>query len=80
MPPTPVPHKQPFSSADQTDKYQAKRSNIPGQNNNHSNMIQSYALQDRQCLASDTLDSKPITILIDTGSSHFQHQEQMINL
>ena len=35
----------PFSSADQTDdKYQTRRSNIPGQNNNYSNVIQNDAL------------------------------------
>ena len=60
----------PFSSADQTDnKYQAGRSNIPGQNSNYSNVIQNHALKDRQCLVSGTLDHKPIIILIDTGSS-----------
>ena len=40
-------------------------------------MIQSYALQDRQCIVSDTLDSKPITILIDTGSSISLLDEQL---
>ena len=60
----------PFSSADQTDsKYQARRSNIPGQNNTYSNVIQNHALKDRQCLVSGTLDQKPTTMLIDTGSS-----------
>ena len=60
----------PFSSADQTDnKYQGKRSNIPGKNNNYSNVIQNHALKERQCLVSGTLYHKPIAILIDTGSS-----------
>ena len=49
----------PFSSADQNDsKYQTRRSNIPGQNNNHSNAIQNHALKDRQCLVSGTLDTQ----------------------
>ena len=68
----------PFSSSDQTDnKYQARRSNIPGQNNNYSNVIQNHALQDRQGLVSGTLDSKPISILIDTGSSISLLDEQL---
>ena len=68
----------PFSFANQTDnKYQARRSNIPGQNNNYSNVIQNHALKDRQCLVSDTLDHKPITILIDTGSSITLLDEQL---
>ena len=59
-----------FSSTDQPDnKYQARRSNIPGQNNNYSNVIQNHALKDHQFLVSGALDHKPITILIDTGSS-----------
>ena len=68
----------PFSSASQTDsKYQARRSNISGQNNNYSNVIQNNALKDRQCLVSGTLDHKPITILIDTGSSISLLNEQL---
>ena len=68
----------PFSSADQTDnKYQARRSNIPDQNNNYSNIIKNHALKDRQCLVSGTLDHKPITILIDTGSSINLFDEQL---
>ena len=68
----------PFSSADQTDnKYQARRSNIPGQNNNYSNVIQNHALKDCQCLVSCTLDHKTITILIDTGSSISLLDEQL---
>ena len=68
----------PFSSASQTDsKYQARRSNISGQNNNYSNIIQNNALKDRQCLVSGTLDHKPITILIDTGSSISLLNEQL---
>ena len=60
----------PFSSADQYDnKHQAKKSNIPGQNNNYSNAIQHHALQDQQCLVSESLDNKPISVLIDTGYS-----------
>ena len=40
----------PFSSADQTgNKYQARRTNIPGQHNNYSNVIQNCPLQDQQC-------------------------------
>ena len=68
----------PFSSTDQTDnEYQARRSNIPGQDNNYSNVIQNHALQDRQCLVSGTLDSKPFSILIDTGSSTSLLDEQL---
>ena len=68
----------PFSSADQTDnKYQARRSNIAGQNNNYSNVIQNHTLKDRQCLVSGTLDHKPITILIDTGFSISLLDEQL---
>ena len=68
----------PFSFTNQTDnKYQARRSNIPGQNNNYSNVIQNHALKDRQCLVSDTLDHKPITILINTGSSITLLDEQL---
>ena len=68
----------PFSSADQTDnKYQARRSNIPGQNNNYSNVIQNHALKDRQCLVSGTLYHKPIAILIDKGSSISLLDEQL---
>ena len=41
----------PFSTADQTDnKYQARRTNIPGQHSNCSNVIQNHSLQDKQCL------------------------------
>ena len=70
--------RSPFSSADQTDnKYQARRSNIPGQNNNYSNVIQNHALKDCQCLVSCTLDHKTITILIDTGSSISLLDEQL---
>ena len=40
-----------FSPADQTDnKYQARWTNIPGQHNNYSNVIQNHPLQDQQCL------------------------------
>ena len=68
----------PFSSTDQTDrKYQARRSNIPCQNNNYGNVIQNHALKDRQCLVSGTLDHKPITILTDTGSSINLLDEQL---
>ena len=36
----------PFSSADQIDnKYQTRRTNIPGQHNNYNNVIQNYSLQ-----------------------------------
>ena len=67
---TNLSRRPPFSSADQThNKYQAGRSNIPGQNNNYSNVIQNHALKDRQCLVSGTLDHKPIMIFIDTDSS-----------
>ena len=41
----------PFSSADQTDnKYQARRTNIPGQHNDFSNVIQNHPFQNQQCL------------------------------
>ena len=40
-------------------------------------MIQNHALQDRQCLVSGTLDSKPFSILIDTGSSTSLLDEQL---
>ena len=40
-------------------------------------MIQNNALQDQQCLVSGTLDSKPITILIDIGSSIILLGEQL---
>ena len=41
----------PFSSADQTgNKYQTRRTSIPGQHNNYSNVIQNHPLQDQQCL------------------------------
>ena len=67
-----------FSFADQTDnKYEARTSNIPGPHNNYSNLIQNHALKDRQCLVSGTLDDKPITILIDTGSSINLLNEQL---
>ena len=67
-----------FSSVNQTNnKYQAGRSNIPGQNNNYSNVIQDHALQDRECLVSGTLDHKPMTVLIDTGSSISLLDEQL---
>ena len=48
------PSRQPrFSSADQFDnKYQARRTNIPGQHNNYSNLIQNHPLQDQQCIHS----------------------------
>ena len=40
-----------FSSADQTgNKYQPRRTNILGQDNNYSNVIQNHPLQDQQCL------------------------------
>ena len=62
--------KPPFSSAHQANnKYQARRSNIPGQHKNYSNVIKNHALQDRQCFLSGYLDKNSITILIDTGSS-----------
>ena len=68
----------PFPSTDGTDNnYQARRPNIPGQHNNYSNVIQNYALQDRQCLVSGSLDDKPITILIDTCSSVSPLDEQL---
>ena len=52
-----------FSSVNQiNNKYQAGRSNIPGQNNNYSKVIQNHALQDRQCLVSGTLDHKPLDV------------------
>ena len=42
-----------LSFADQTDnKYQARRTNISGQHNNYSNMIQNHHLQDQQCFRS----------------------------
>ena len=42
-----------FSFADQTDnKYQARRTNISGQHNNYSNMIQNHHLQEQQCFRS----------------------------
>ena len=66
-----------FPSADQANKYQARRSNIPGQHKNYSNVIQNHALQYRQCLVSDNLDNKSITILIDTGSSISPLDEQL---
>ena len=59
----------PFPSANQTNsKYQTRRPNTPGQQKTYSNVIQNHALQDRQCLASGSLDNKLITNLIDTGS------------
>ena len=59
-----------FQSTDHADKrYQARRSNIPGQHNNYNNMIQNHALMDCQCLVSGSLDNIPNTTLIDTGSS-----------
>ena len=68
----------PFLSVDLNDnKYQARRSNIPGQQNNYSNVIQNHALQDRQCLVSGSLDNKSIFILIDTGSSISLMDEQL---
>ena len=68
----------PFSSVDQTgNKDQARRSNIPGQNNNYSNIIQNHVLKDRRCLVSGTLNHKPITILIDIGSSISFSDEQL---
>ena len=71
MPSIPIPHRDHHSpSADWTgNKYHARRSNIPGQQHNYSNVIQNHALQDWQCLESGSLDNKLITILIDTGSS-----------
>ena len=67
----------PFSSADQNDsKYQTRRSNIPGQNNNHSNAIQNHALKDRQCLVSGTLDTQTYHDF-DTGSSISLLDEQL---
>ena len=71
----------PFSSANQTDnKYRATRSNIPGKNNNYSNVIQNHALKDRQCLVSGSLDNKPATFLIDTGCSISLLHEQLYHL
>ena len=68
----------PSPSADRTDsKYQARRSNIPGQQHNYSNVIQNYALQEGQCLVSGSLDNKPITILIDKGFSISLMDEQL---
>ena len=55
----------------------ARTSNILGQNTNYSNVIQNHALKDRPCLVSSTLDNKPITILIDTGSSISLLDEQL---
>ena len=40
-------------------------------------MIHNHALQDQQCLASGSLDNKPITILIDTSSSISLLDEQL---
>ena len=40
-------------------------------------MIQDHALRGRQCLVSCSLDNKPITILIDTGSSISLIDEQL---
>ena len=40
-------------------------------------MIQNHALLDRQCLVSGSLDNKPITILIDTGSCISLLDEQL---
>ena len=62
--------KPPFPSAHQANnKYQARRSNIPGQHKDYNNVIKNHALQDRQCLLSGYLDKNSITILIDAGSS-----------
>ena len=58
----------------------ARRSNILGQNTNYSNVIQNHALKDRPCLVSSTLDNKPITILIDRGSSINLLDEQLYRL
>ena len=59
-----------FQFTNHTDnKYQAERSNNPGQHNNYNNVIQDHALLDCQCLASGSLNDIPITILIDTNSS-----------
>ena len=71
----------PFSSAGQTKKQvPARRSNILGQNTNYSNVIQNHALKDQPCLVSSTLDNKPFTILIDTGSSISLLDEQLYRL
>ena len=59
----------PLCTNQTNSKYQARRSNIPSQHKNYNNVIQNHALQDQQCLVSGNLDNKPITILIDTGSS-----------
>ena len=60
----------PFQSPSHTsNKYQVRRSIIPGQHNSYSTVIQNHALQDSQCFASSSLDNKPIMILIDAGSS-----------
>ena len=59
-----------FQSTDPADnRYQARRSNIPTQQNNYNNMIQNHTLLDCQCVVSGSLENIPITILIDTGSS-----------
>ena len=59
----------------------ARRSNIPGQlyyyNTNYSNVIQNHPLHDWECLVCGSLDDKPITILIDTGSSISLLDEQL---
>ena len=67
----PNPSQNPsFPSAHQAgNKYQSRRCSIPDQRNNYCNVIQHHALQDQECLVSGSLDNKPITILIDTGSS-----------
>ena len=71
----------PFPSTDRTDnKYQTRRSNVPGQQNNYSNVIQNHALQDWQCLVSANLDNKHITVLIDTGFSISLLDEQLYYL
>ena len=68
----------PFPSAHQADnKYQARRSKIPDQQNKCSNVIQHHVLQEQQCLLSGSLDNKPITILIYKGSSISPLDEQL---
>ena len=51
------------------NRYQARRSNVPGQHNNYNNVVQHHALLHCQCLVSGSLDDIPISVLIDTGSS-----------
>ena len=69
-----------FPPDNQTDNmHQARRSNIPREHKNYSNVIQNHALKDRQCPVSSNVDNKPITILIDTGTSISLHQHHHYN-